>query len=732
MKRSYLRPGLVTLCIVLLTITQPNAQPRRRSPRVLSSLTDVIWAIRFSPDGRTLAIARGTSEAGRVELWDVESGTLKHSIQGFDGAVWSISFTPDGRTVVSGSGGFHNRKIADKPTQRDRTPFVELKWWDTGTGELKQRFELPGDDRVGLTAVHSPDGRYLATVESHASVGVYSRFGMGAFDPGRPSMIGAMPMRSVIFDTDLKLLDAGTGELRLKFKGSMGNSEIPLFSGSASDWAGMAMSRARQSIAISPDGRVIAAWNTKEVKLWDTATGEEIRRLKDFKGYLSGAAFSPDGRTLAAVITRYSFKNHLPDFKSEVRTWDVASGTPKQVLPVSTQASSSLVFALNGQQLLVTGTVREDGRPFATLELADLQTGSLGKVATREEGTASSAVLSPDGRLVAFQTDASSVYLVDTVTWKIKQTFNESSDRSFTNTAARRFLLSVKSVTTLAFSADGKTVSGEIEQGGIKLWDPRTGEVKKYLGALDDTGSMAAISSSGNVLVEVGSEDGTLRIWNLATGERKVIPATEGPVSAMAISPDGQRLAISYVNSIVLLNTVTGEQLKKLDSQPAKVDCLSFAADGRTLAVAGEDGTIQTLDLASEQITRTIRGGGKITALRFAPAGRTLASAAEDGMVSLWDLQTGALSLQLKKHSGAVNAIAFSADGNSMATGGDDRSVIVWEIATGKARRTLKGHDLTVTSLAFSPDGTLLASGEGNASVVLWELPAGKLNRVLK
>ena len=221
MKRSQLALGLVTSCIVLVTITQQFGQSRRRSPRVLTSLTDVIWTVRFSPDGRTLAIARGTSEAGRVELWDIASGTLKHSIQGFDGAVWSISFTPDSRTIVSGSGGFHNKKIADKTTRRDRTPFVELKWWDTETGDLKQRVELPGDDRVGLTAVHSPDGRYLATVEYHASVGLYSRFAGGAFDPGRPSL-AVMPMRSVIFDTDLKLLDARTGELRLKFKGKPG------------------------------------------------------------------------------------------------------------------------------------------------------------------------------------------------------------------------------------------------------------------------------------------------------------------------------------------------------------------------------------------------------------------------------------------------------------------------------------------------------------------------------
>ncbi|MDX6383651.1 MAG: hypothetical protein QOK48_1224 [Blastocatellia bacterium] len=731
MNRNRLAPGLTAFGIVLVAITTQFAQNPRRSPRVVSSLTDVIWAVRFSPDGRTLAIARGTTEAGRVELWDTRSGALNHSIKGFDGIVWSISFTPDGRTLVSGSGGFHNKKIADKPTNRDRTPFVELKWWDTATGELKQRVELPGD-RVSVTAVHSPDGRYLATLEYHASVGLYSRFGSGSFDPARDVMAGIMPERSIIYDSELKLLDARTGDLRLKFKGSMGNSEIPLFSRSEADWATRLWSRSRQPIAYSPDGQLVAAWNTKEVKLWSTSTGEEIRKLKDFKGYLSGVAFSPDGRTLAAAITRYSYRNRQTESQSEIRTWDVASGTPKQVIPVSTQSSSSLVFARNGQQVLVTGTVSEEGHPFATLELADLRTGSLGKIATREEGSKSSAVLSPDGRMVAFQTDVSSLYLVDTDNWKITQRFNETSDGSVTNTSSRRYLLSVKSVTTLAFSADGKTVSGEIEQGGIRLWDPRTGEVKKHLGEQDDTGSMATISSNGNTVVELANDEGRLRIWNVATDETKVIPATGSSVSAIALSADGQRLAIAHAHSILVMNTVNGDTLKELDAKPGKVACLSFANNRQTLAVAYEDGTIQTWDPITGQISTTISGGGKIRALRFAPAGRSLATAAEDGTVSLWDLQTGALSLQLKKHSGPVNAIAFTADGNSMATGGDDRMVIVWDVATGKAQRTLKGHDLAVTSLAFSPDGSLLACGEGNASVALWDMPAGKLNRVLK
>ena len=545
-----------------------------------------------------------------------------------------------------------------------------------------------------------------------------------------------MPMlRSLTYEADLKLLDARTGEVRLKLKGSMGSYELPLFSSGysmAEVFSMFVMNQRREPLAFSPDGQLVAAWNTKEVKLWNTASGEEVRRLKDFKGRVSAVAFSSDGRTLAAAITKFSFRNNRPDFKSEIRTWDAATGNARQVFPVSTPTISSLAFALNGQQLLIGGMQREETRSFATLELADLQTGSLGTLEAREEGTVSSVLLSPDGRMVVFQTDASSVHLIETQTWKIKQTFDETSDGSSSSTAGRRFLLSVKSVMALAFSADGKTVSGEIEQNGIKLWDTRTGEVKKQLAEHSDTGSMAASSEDGTVLAEVGTDDETLRLWNVTSGETESFPSTEGPVSAIALSPNGQVLAVARPNQIILRNTVTAGVLQKLTGLKNKIDWLSFSDDGRTLAAASEDGTIQTWDLTSGQITRTIAGGGKITALRFAPAARTLASAAQNGSVSFWDLNTGGLTLQLKKHSAAVNAIAFSADGRLMATGGDDRSVIIWETATGKARRTLKGHDLAVTSLAFSPDGSLLGSGAGNASVVLWDVATGKLNRVLK
>ena len=479
------------------------------------------------------------------------------------------------------------------------------------------------------------------------------------------------------------------------------------------------------SVCFSPDGRLVAAWNAHEIRLWNSATGEEVRKLKDFKGSLSAVAFSPDGRTLAAATTRFSFKKHEPIFKSEIRLCDLATGAVTQTLSLSTQSISGLVFALNGRQLLIGGLQREATHSFATLELADIQTGSLGSLLANDEGTVSSVVLSPDGGALAFQSDASTVNLVDTQTWKIKQTFDENSDSTAGPRSFSRFLLSVRRVLALAFSPDGNTVSAEIEQDGIKSWDPRTGEVKNQIAAHEDTPAMVEIAANGKTVAEVGSNE-SVRLWDVGSGAETLVPAPGGPTSALALSADGQIMAIGHAGRIALLDTATHKLIRTLEGPQTKVN------DGRTLATAAEDGLIQTWDLAGAQIIRTIMAAGKVTALRFAPGSRTLVSAGEDGMVNLWDLQTGGLSLQLKKHTATVNAIAFSPDGALMATGGDDRTVIIWETASGKTRRRLKGHDLTVTYLAFSPDATLVASGSGNASVVLWDVQTGKLNRVLR
>jgi WD40 repeat protein len=707
MKPRYALPALF-VCLLFGAVTWPQAQTRP-PPRVFTRLTDIVYAARFSPDARTLAIARGASDAGRVELWDVEAGTLRHVIGGFDGPVWSVSFAPDGTSLVTASVEFHASGVQDKIVRREGRRTAELKWWDPQTGELKQQVTLPGAAQANLMALHSPDGKLLATVECHWAVGSYN--------------------------ADLKLLDARTGELRVKLKQDLTAFEMPSFRSAAFgrtpefDPLFMLVNLRRQRVVFSPDGHFLAFWNSKEVRLWNSTTGAETLKLNDFKHSLRAVAFAPLGGTLAVATTSSSNKKN-PTISSDIRLYDPATGAVTQTLPVRTQVISCLTVAPNGQQLIIGGWQNEQDQPVATLELFDIQAGSGSSVKTGDNGSVSTLALSSNGEKLTFQTDVSSVSLVDTQTWTITRTFDENSDGGASPKSVSRFLLSVKRVLALAFSANGKTVTGEIEQGGIKQWDPRTGEVKKQLGEHDEAGAIVDISANGTTAAEVA--DQSIRLWDVSSGDKKIVPASGGPIAAVALSPDGQTVAIGRAEKILLLNAGTGEQLRMLEGHRANIKYLAFSTDGRTLATASEDGTIQTWDLANGQVTKTITAGGKITALCFAPTHSILASATEDGNVSLWDLKTGALTLQLKKHSGAVNAIAFSAAGGIMATGGDDRTVIIWETASGKSRRTLKGQDLTVTSLAFSPDGTLLASGGGNASVVLWDVRTGELNRVLK
>src|SRR5947209_11251283 len=130
---------------LLFPIAIRQAAQTRRSPRIVTGLTDVIYAVRFSPDSQTLAIARGSRDDYRVELWDTATGNLRHTIKGFDGAIWSISFAPDGKTLVTARGGVPPNRIAKRPSAHAGRPFTEWKWGDAKNGSLNQRVKLRGE-----------------------------------------------------------------------------------------------------------------------------------------------------------------------------------------------------------------------------------------------------------------------------------------------------------------------------------------------------------------------------------------------------------------------------------------------------------------------------------------------------------------------------------------------------------------------------------------------------------
>jgi hypothetical protein len=273
----------------------------------------------------------------------------------------------------------------------------------------------------------------------------------------------------------------------------------------------------------------------------------------------------------------------------------------------------------------------------------------------------------------------------------------------------------------IAFSPDGRLLAATSPEG-VHLVDAATLEEARFI-RTEFRPYDLAFSRDGENLVTCASI-GRVHVWQESDGEllRTLRVSGSGSVESVALSPDGETIALGTRNSeVVLMRLADGEVLHTLELNRGTVIDLAFSPDGLRVAAATSKGRVGLWRVADGALlsnqTRAVSADGCVA---FSPDGALVAVAWGGEQVDLWDAGSGAPLRSLFGHTDRVQSAAFSPDGTVIATAARDHTVRLWRASDGGLLHTLEGHTRPLAQVAFSGDGALLVTSATDDTIRFW------------
>jgi WD40 repeat protein len=437
-----------------------------------------------------------------------------------------------------------------------------------------------------------------------------------------------------------------------------------------------------RSVALSPDGKLIASATSSNASVWDAGTGQELERFKR-KLRAQAVAFTPDGKTLLAC-TRDGTVQHR-----DVATGELSRET--RLGPGDDFQAFNSDFSPDRRLLLQVDNT------LSRLRLVDVSTG---KPVLRLDRIAElfSVAVSPDATTLATCARDKVVRLWDVGSGRMLRELDVQADTIF----------------ALRFSPDSKFLATSAG-GTVRLWDVAGG---KMVREIHEGGWSLAFAPGGKTLATASR--GLIRFWDMATGqELRRLKAQGGwEIPELAFSADGRRMVSGGRNcAVTLWDVATAERLHTFEGHQGAVICLAFSPDDRRLASGGyRDGTLLVWDVATAK--RLLQCSGHVPSavcVAYSPDGKMIATGEgsegtgdRECQIRLWDAATGRLDREFFGHLSSVQSLEYSPNGRTLASLGRDARVRLWDAACAKRLGQIRARPDARNFVSFVPDGKSL------------------------